>query len=173
MFNIGVEGQYLVAMGTASIAALHFGLLGRSSSRVVLIFAMLGGMAWAAVPAVLKVKTGAHEVVTTIMMNGIAVFLVAWALNGSLKYTTPNGEFKVDLRTDYFPNSALVPNLGHYPRRRNPDTPLSWLLPIGIVVRGAGLVPAEAHPAGVRGARGGLVAGLGRAPAGSASGACR
>ena len=37
---------------------------------------MLGGMVWAAVPAVLKVKTGAHEVVTTIMMNGIAVSFV-------------------------------------------------------------------------------------------------
>ena len=35
-------------------------------------------------PAVLKVKTGAHEVVTTIMMNGIAVSLLAWALLGPL-----------------------------------------------------------------------------------------
>ena len=43
-------------------------------------------MAWAAVPAVLKVKTGAHEVVTTIMMNGIAASFVAWVIRGPLRY---------------------------------------------------------------------------------------
>ena len=46
------------------------------------MFAMLGGMAWAAIPAILKVKTGAHEVVTTIMLNGIAASLVAWVIRG-------------------------------------------------------------------------------------------
>ena len=54
---------------------------------------MAGAMLWAAVPAVLKVKTGAHEVVTTIMMNGIAVSIVAYALNGPLKFTdAPPGQ---------------------------------------------------------------------------------
>ena len=52
---------------------------------VVLLAAMLGGMIWAAVPGILKVKTGAHEVVTTIMMNGIAISLVAWAINFPLQ----------------------------------------------------------------------------------------
>jgi ABC-type uncharacterized transport system permease subunit len=134
MFNIGVEGQYLVAMATASVAALHFGFLPAPLHLpVVLIFAMLGGMVWAAVPAVLKVKTGAHEVVTTIMMNGIAVSLVAWALNGPLRYTTEGGQFNVDLRTDIFPASALVPDVGHLfgvPA----SVSLSWLLPLGVVV---------------------------------------
>ena len=73
LFNIGVEGQYLVAMVTAAWAALTFDALpGPLLVFVVLLFAMLGGMAWAAIPGILKVKTGAHEVVTTIMMNGIA-----------------------------------------------------------------------------------------------------
>ncbi len=52
-------------------------LPGAAAVLAVLVAAMLGGMAFAAVPAVLKVKTGAHEVVTTIMMNGIAVSFVA------------------------------------------------------------------------------------------------
>jgi ABC-type uncharacterized transport system permease subunit len=163
MFNIGVEGQYLVAMGTASFAALHFGWLGPFQVVVVLIFGMLGGMAWAAVPAILKVKTGAHEVVTTIMMNGIAVYLVAWALNGFLKAHS-NGQ--VDLRTDYFPKTALVPNLGRLIPGVNPDTSLSWLLPLGIVcavlvwfllkrtrlgfeARAVGSSPGSSHAAGI------------------------
>jgi general nucleoside transport system permease protein len=133
MFNIGVEGQYIVAMATASIAALHFGWLGPAQVVGVLIFAMLGGMAWAAIPAVLKVKTGAHEVVTTIMLNGIAIYLVAWALQGPLKFHVASGETNFDLRTDNFPPHALMPNLGHLIPGVQPDTALSWLFPLGIV----------------------------------------
>jgi len=73
---------------------------------------MLGGMIWAAIPAVLKVKTGAHEVVTTIMLNGIAVSFLAWALNGPLKFTETEGAFNVDLRSDRFADNALIPNIG-------------------------------------------------------------
>jgi ABC-type uncharacterized transport system permease subunit len=132
MFNIGVEGQYLVAMGVASFAAVHFGFLGPLHFPMVLIFAMLGGMAWAAIPAVLKVKTGAHEVVTTIMLNGVAVSLVAWALRGPLKYHDTSGAFNINQRTDLFPQSAMAPNLGHL-FGVGTDVPLNLLLPIGIL----------------------------------------
>ncbi len=131
MFNIGVEGQYLVAMGVASVAAVHFGFLGVLHFPVVLVFAMIGGMAWAAIPAVLKVKTGAHEVVTTIMLNGVAVSLVAWALRVPLKYHDTSGAFNINQRTDLFPNSAMSPNLGHL-LGVGADVPLNLLLPIGI-----------------------------------------
>src|SRR2546426_1074247 len=65
LFNIWVEGQYLVAMATAAWAALHLGgfLPGPLLMWGVLLFGILGGMAYAAVPGALKVKTGAHEVV--------------------------------------------------------------------------------------------------------------
>jgi general nucleoside transport system permease protein len=133
LFNIGVEGQFLVGMVTASWAALTFDFLpGLLHLTVVLLFACLGGMIYAAVPAILKVTTGAHEVVTTIMMNGIAVSIVAYALNGPLKFTkAPPGQ-NVDLRTDIFKPSALVPDLGHvFGVGRSAH--LSWLLPIAIV----------------------------------------
>jgi general nucleoside transport system permease protein len=131
MFNIGVEGQYLVGMAVATIAAAHFGFLGVLQFPVVLVFAMIGGMAYAAIPAVLKVKTGAHEVVTTIMLNGVAISLVAWALRGPLKFTDAAGAFNINLRSDLFPNSAMAPNLGHLFGVGN-DVPLNLLLPIGI-----------------------------------------
>jgi general nucleoside transport system permease protein len=133
LFNIGVEGQFLVGMVTASWAALTFDFLpGLLHLAVVLLFACVGGMIYAAVPGILKVKTGAHEVVTTIMMNGIAVSIVAYALNGPLKFTkAPPGQ-NVDLRTDIFEPSALVPDLGHlFGVGRSAH--LSWLFPIAIV----------------------------------------
>ena len=133
LFNIGVEGQFLVAMVTASWAALTFDFLpGLLHLTAVLLFACLGGMVYAAVPGILKVKTGAHEVVTTIMMNGIAVSIVAYALNGPLKFTkAPPGQ-NVDLRTDIFEPSALVPDLGHLFGVAG-SAHLSWLFPIAIV----------------------------------------
>ncbi|MGH2590330.1 MAG: ABC transporter permease [Actinomycetota bacterium] len=127
MFNIGVEGQYLVAMVTAAWAEIELGFLpGPVLVPVVLIAAMLGGMTWAAVPGILKVKTGAHEVVTTIMMNGIAVSLLAWAINFPLRFTVPEGQ-NVDLRTEEFSENGLIGDFGQY-FGITPGAHLSWLL---------------------------------------------
>jgi ABC-type uncharacterized transport system permease subunit len=133
LFNIGVEGQYLVAMVTAAWAELSLGFLpGPILVVVVLLAAMLGGMIWAAVPGILKVKTGAHEVVTTIMMNGIAVSLVAWAINFPLKFSNAPPGQNVDLRTDQFPDAGLVGDIGQY-FDVTPGAHLSWLLFLAIV----------------------------------------
>jgi ABC-type uncharacterized transport system permease subunit len=133
LFNIGVEGQFLVGMVTASWAALALAFLpGVLHLIAVLIFASLGGLVYAAIPGILKVKTGAHEVVTTIMLNGIAISIVAYALNGPLKFTdAPPGQ-NVDLRTDIFEKSALMPDLGHL-FGVGKSAHLSWLFPMSIV----------------------------------------
>ena len=133
MFNIGVEGQFIVGMASASFAALTFtSLPAPLLVLAVLVFGVLGGMVWAAVPAILKVKTGAHEVVTTIMMNGIAVSLVAWVIRGPLRYEDIGGGFNVNLRTDPFPDAAMIPDLGHFFGIRS-SARLSWVLPMAIV----------------------------------------
>ena len=133
MFNIGVEGQYIVGMATATVAATYFELPAVIHLPLVILFAMAGSMVWAGIPAVLKVKTGAHEVVTTIMMNGIAVSLVAWALLNPLR-TTATG--LVDLRSDRFPDSARMPFLAptfgledQIPSSVN----LTWLFPLALL----------------------------------------
>jgi simple sugar transport system permease protein len=133
LFNIGVEGQFLVGMVTASWAALTFDFLpGLTHMIVVLAFACIGGLVYAAVPGILKVTTGAHEVVTTIMMNQIAISIVKFALDGPLRFTeAPPGQ-NVDLRTDIFESSALVPDLGHLFGVES-SAHLSWLFPIAIV----------------------------------------
>ena len=136
LFNIGVEGQFLVGMVTASWAALALDFLpGFTHMLAVLLFAILGGMVYAAIPAVLKVTTGAHEVVTTIMLNGIALSIVSYALNGPLKYTkAPPGQ-NVDLRTDIFEPSALVPKIGAA-FGVGESANLSLLLPVALVAAG-------------------------------------
>ncbi len=133
MFNIGVEGQFIVGMASASLAALTFTFLPAPLLVLtVLLFGMLGGMIWAAVPALLKVKTGAHEVVTTIMMNGIAASLVAWVIQGPLRYEDTGGGFNVNLRTDPFPDAAMIPDIGHFFGIRS-SVRLSWILPLALL----------------------------------------
>jgi ABC-type uncharacterized transport system permease subunit len=135
LFNIGVEGQYIVGMMTATMAAVWLDLPAPIHLPLVVLSAVAGSMVWAFVPAILKVKTGAHEVVTTIMMNAIAVSLVAWALLNPLR-TTDTG--LVDLRSDRFPESAIVPPLapalgldgeGGIPASAH----LTWLFPLGLL----------------------------------------
>ncbi len=133
MFNIGVEGQYLFAMVVATAGALYLDFLpGILLLVAVLCCAAIGGMAYAFIPAILKVKTGAHEVVTTIMMNGIAVSFLNWALNGPLRYSAlPEGQ-NTDLRSDVFNGNAVVPDLGHL-FGIGREAHLSWLFPLAIV----------------------------------------
>ncbi len=134
LFNIGVEGQYLVGMITATTAALYLDFLpGVVHLLAVLLCGALGGTVYAMIPAILKVKTGAHEVVTTIMLNGIAISLVAYALNGPLKFSNiPQGQ-NIDLRSDVFPQSARIPDLGKL-LGIGPSAHLTWLFPIALVV---------------------------------------
>ena len=132
LFNIGVEGQYLVAMITAAVVEVNLDFLpGPLLVPAVLLAAMLGGMIWAAIPGVLKVTRGAHEVVTTIMLNLVAVSLVGWALNGPLHYNdAPEGAF-VDLRSNVFPKNGLAGDLGSM-FGVTPGAHLSWLLFLAI-----------------------------------------
>jgi ABC-type uncharacterized transport system permease subunit len=85
LFNIGAEGQLTVAsLAVGVLAARLGGLSPWLGLPLALGVAALAGGAWAAVPAWLRVRFGAHEVVSTIMMNRIADALVAWLLAAGL-----------------------------------------------------------------------------------------
>jgi simple sugar transport system permease protein len=81
LFNIGVEGQILVGacaaawVGTWSSLA---GLPGPVLVPIILLAGALGGGLWSALAGVLKARAGAHEVITTIMLNSVAVLGVRW-----------------------------------------------------------------------------------------------
>ena len=111
LFNIGAEGQ--LALGALCTAAVGYGLRLPAPIHLPLALAagMLGGFLWGAVPGILKARTGAHEVITTIMMNYLALQLVQYMLSGPMKNPrtvasqTPSLE-----RSAWLP--MLVPPLG-------------------------------------------------------------
>jgi simple sugar transport system permease protein len=81
LFNIGGEGQFLIGATLAAIAGFTLtGLPWFVHLPLAVTAGFVGGAAWGFVPGILKARTGAHEVIVTIMMNYIAVNLVGWAL---------------------------------------------------------------------------------------------
>jgi len=86
LFNIGAQGQFLMgAVGSVAVAVWF----AHTPAVIAIIAALLGGMiagaAWGFVPGLLKATSGAHEVVTTIMMNYIALAVLAWIVIGPLR----------------------------------------------------------------------------------------
>ena len=73
MFNIGAEGQLAAGAVCAAIAGYALKLPMIIHLPVSILAGVIGGMAWAAIPAVLRAKKGVHEVISTIMMNYAAV----------------------------------------------------------------------------------------------------
>jgi ABC-type uncharacterized transport system permease subunit len=86
LFNVGVEGQLAIAgLAAATVAGrLPASTPGVLALPLALSIAMAAGGLWATVPAVLRARFGAHEVISTIMMNRIADAAVALALVGGL-----------------------------------------------------------------------------------------
>ena len=80
LFNIGVEGQYRVATFCAALFAAQAWLPGYANTFATLLVGMLAGAAWAGIAGLLKVTRGVSEVISTIMLNAIAVSLVAYLL---------------------------------------------------------------------------------------------
>lgn len=81
LFNIGAEGQMNIGATVAAAAGFSFTGLPEPIHLVVVVLAgFVGGALWGAVPGLLKAKTGAHEVITTIMLNFVAVSLSLYLL---------------------------------------------------------------------------------------------
>lgn len=93
LFNIGVEGQFVIGMIAAAAVGLIPGLPAFIHIILVLLIGMLAGALWAALPGYLKAKVGTNEVINTIMMNYIALYFVNYLIMGPLnepgKATTP------------------------------------------------------------------------------------
>lgn len=81
LFNIGVEGQVLVGATAAAWAGTWAWLgdvPGLLAVVIVLFAGVVGGAVYGGIPGVLKARTGAHEVIVTIMLNNIAILGVRW-----------------------------------------------------------------------------------------------
>ena len=91
IFNVGGEGQlYLGAIVSAYIGVVLNGLSPWIVIPVAALGAMAAGALYAWIPGVLKVKNKVNEVITTIMMNSIAIYFCAFLSNGPWKTSQPN-----------------------------------------------------------------------------------
>jgi simple sugar transport system permease protein len=78
LFNIGAQGQAVLGCLAAGVAGFSFGLPVVLNLIVAIIAGVVGGALWGFIPGFLKARTGAHEVITTIMLNYTAGLFLSW-----------------------------------------------------------------------------------------------
>lgn len=88
VFNIGAEGQLLAGAAAASAVALAVPQLGLATLGLALVVGAVAGAAWAAIAAALRVRFGVLEVISTIMLNFVALYAVSYLVRGPLQEPT-------------------------------------------------------------------------------------
>lgn len=139
IWNIGAEGQLLVGAAAAAATALA---LGSSGGRVALVLALVAGAAagalWAGVAALLRHRLGVLEVISTIMLNFIALHLVGYLVRGPLQEPQ-----------HIYPQSSTLPTAAQLPRLVG-GTRLHWGFVLAIVLAAAAWWTMRATAAGFR-----------------------
>jgi general nucleoside transport system permease protein len=106
LFNIGAEGQlFLGGLAAAFVGIKVAGMPWAVSVPLILLSAAAAGAAWAFIPALMKARIGANEVITTMMFSYIGKYLVSYLVNGPLsdKSGIP--------QTAQLPPSSMLPRL--------------------------------------------------------------
>jgi simple sugar transport system permease protein len=86
LFNIGAEGQFLMGAITSAVAGIYLeGLPWIIHAPLALIAGMVAGGLWGLIPALLKTRFEAHEVITTMMLSYVAQFLTSYLVNYPFK----------------------------------------------------------------------------------------
>jgi general nucleoside transport system permease protein len=108
LFNIGVEGQYLFAALISAVVGSRIDLPAPLHVTVILLVAMIAGAAWASIAAILKVTRGVHEVISTIMLNYVALSVIQWLFENFFR---DSGESGLNVKTDLIPPSGRMPDI--------------------------------------------------------------
>jgi simple sugar transport system permease protein len=109
LFNIGVEGQYRLAVLIAAAAGAAVVLPAPIQVLWIVFVAMVVGSVWAAIPGLLKAYRGVSEVISTIMLNTIAFGITAYLLIHYLRQKAVRGNLIV--KTPLIPRSGWLPSL--------------------------------------------------------------
>ena len=156
LFNIGAEGQFYVGSLLGVFIGYHLtGLPGYIELPAALLAWMAGGFAWAGIAGALKARFGAHEVITTIMLNYVAFLLASLLINKGLMsaphVSTP--------RTPNVDPAAILPIIVPGSRLHAGllialvAVPVVWFLlqrtTIGFRIRTVGFNPGAARAAGI------------------------
>ena len=158
LFNIGAEGQMTVGAFCAALAGFGLELPAVLHVPLCLAAAFTGGMCWAMIPGALKIKTGAHEVITTIMMNFIALALMNY-------FVTARFHEPETVHTAAIFATAVLPRLSAFSSffHGSPANVtffialaacvaagwMLWRTPLGYELRALGLNPSAAETAGI------------------------
>ena len=106
LFNIGANGQMLIGGMFALVVGFSFDLPSFIHIPFAALAGFVGGAIWGGIPGYLRAKTGAHEVITTIMLNFVALRLVDYLLTVDF--------FQLEGRND--PVSKSVLDSARYPK---------------------------------------------------------
>ncbi len=161
LFNIGAEGQMLMGGMAAVALGITIDIPVFLNVPLAVIGAMVGGGIWGGIAGLLRARTGAHEVITTIMLNSIAGLAVIWML--STDFFQPAG--RQDPVSEDIAVSARLPRLLGFLDRTDLRVhfgiiialiaayAIYWLLyksTIGFEFRAVGFNPDAAHYAGMK-----------------------
>ena len=114
LFNIGGEGQLLIGAITADAAGLYFG--GHGWPKALVIAAMVvagcaGGAAWALIPGILRAFFKTNEIITSLMLNYVAAYLLTYLVFNMNSYWRQTTGFNASV----FPTSKDLPNRALWP----------------------------------------------------------
>ena len=155
LFNIGGEGQFFIGAITAAVVGVYLGSLGVIGMVLALAACVVTGFLWGAIPGFLKAYFGAHEVITTIMLNFVAIYLATYlALNPFRSEGLVPGTEAIDV-------TARIPFIGLGLGRANYGFVFGlvaallvylflWRTKRGFEIRAVGLSPGAASYAGMR-----------------------
>jgi len=157
LFNIGATGQFLMG----GISCVAGAILVQGADPIIAIpFALLcgalGGALWGFIPGFLKAFSGAHEVVTTIMLNYISYALLSWLVSGPLRQPRAPQSVTPDVGTAALPTFIGRPvDHGHIGILiAFAAVPIVWFLlyrmTIGFQIRAVGANPEASRYAGMK-----------------------
>ncbi|MEP6814378.1 MAG: ABC transporter permease [Marmoricola sp.] len=109
LFNIGGQGQIILGAIFAGFVGFHWHLPVVVHVLVAIAAGILGGALWGGLAGWLKARTGAHEVITTIMLNYVAFYLLAYLLSVKGFQAPPYGQA---ISNPVDGNAKLFPLLG-------------------------------------------------------------
>ena len=156
LFNIGGQGQIIIGAICAGYVGFAWHLPVGVHLLAALVAGTLGGALWGGVAGWLKARTGAHEVITTIMLNYIALYLLAYLLtvNGFQRPGSNQAISKViddNARLPHLLGSALTVHAGLLVALAAAAV-VGWMLKrsqLGFTLRAVGANPSAARTAGM------------------------
>jgi ABC-type uncharacterized transport system permease subunit len=163
LFNIGAQGQ--IILGASFSAAVGFGwnLPPVLHLMAVILAGAVGGAIWGGIAGVLKARTGAHEVIVTIMLNYIAINLIGYLLKSPLKDPESSNPVSPALHDSAVFPLLLGPNFrlhAGFLLAVLAVIAVAWLLnrsTLGFELRAIGANPSAARTAGMVVSRGYII----------------